>query len=286
MEEEFAGLFRFAIKNEASDIHLTRVNDVVVGEIRVACGMRKYRKTLDPQLIRYLTYKADLDLLDSHRPQTGHMDYVFLKHVYELRVAHVRSGNTENIVIRILTPYTPLKFDGLFENDQQKATMMRLLGFEQGLLLISGSTGSGKTTTLYQCLHWLLPQKIVTIEDPIEKRIDGLVQFQINHQKKFGFEEAIKQVLRHDPNIIVIGEIRDEREAKAVLRIALSGHLVISTIHANSMRKTITRMKNFGVDPIELNEALIGIVYQKMEVDEDGKRKVRFDLFENDDLAL
>jgi len=152
--------------------------------------------------------------------------------------------------------------------------------------LISGSTGSGKTTTLYQCLYWLLPQKIVTIEDPIERRIEGLVQFQINHQKKFGFEEAIKQVLRHDPNIIVIGEIRDEKEAKAVLRIALSGHLVISTIHANSMRKTITRMKNFGVDPTELDEALVGVVYQTMGVDEDGKRKVRFDLFENGDLAL
>jgi competence protein ComGA len=278
MEEEFARLFRFAIRSEASDIHLTLNNQKVSAEIRTVNGMLKYRNNVSPSLLRFLKFNADMDLMDSQRPQTGRMDYRFLKKVYELRIAHVKSGNTENVVIRILNPYFALKFDTLFENEEQKNKMHDLLRKEQGLILIAGTTGSGKTTTLYQCLHYLLPRKIVTIEDPIEVRIEGIVQLQVNLQKHFGFEEAIKQVLRHDPNVIVIGEIRDEYEAKAAVRVALSGHLVLSTLHSNNLQKTITRMKNFGVPEDDLLNALEGIVYQRMEVDENGKRKVRFDI--------
>jgi len=278
MEEEFAKLFRFAIKHEASDIHLTLVDERMAAEVRCPTGMLRYRTCVSAALIRFLKFRADMDLMDSHRPQTGRMNYQFMKRTYALRVAHVRSGNTENIVIRILNPYFTLKFDSLFENDGQKMTMLKMLAKEQGLLLIAGTTGSGKTTTLYQCLSHLLPRKIVTIEDPIEVYLEGIVQLQVNPQKNFGFNEAIKQVLRHDPNVIVIGEIRDEQEAKAAIRVALSGHLVLSTLHANSLAKITTRMRNFGVTEEDLENALEGIVYQRMEADETGKRKVRFEL--------
>jgi competence protein ComGA len=278
MEEEFARLFRFAIRHEASDIHLTLVDGRMICEVRCQSGMLRFRGNVSTALIRFLKFRADMDLMDSHRPQTGRMNYQFLKRSYALRVAHVRSGNTENIVVRILNPYFSLRFDSLFENDLQKEQMINLLHKEQGLLLIAGTTGSGKTTTLYQCLHYLLPRKIVTIEDPIEVYIEGVVQLQVNPQKNFGFQEAIKQVLRHDPNVIVIGEIRDETEAKAAVRVALSGHLVLSTLHANSLAKITTRMRNFGVSEEDLDNALEGIVYQRMEADENGKRKVRFEL--------
>ena len=277
MEEEFAKLFRFAIRHEASDIHLTLVQEHMSAEVRCPQGMLRYRGVVSAALIRFLKFRADMDLMDSHRPQTGRMNYQFLKRSYALRVAHVLSGNTENIVIRILNPYFSLRFDSLFENSGQREMMIHMLQKEQGLLLISGSTGSGKTTTLYQCLSYLLPRKIVTIEDPIEVYLDNVVQLQVNPQKNFGFNEAIKQVLRHDPNIIVIGEIRDEQEAKAAIRVALSGHLVLSTLHANSLAKMTTRMRNFGVPEEDLNNALEGIVYQRMEADTDGKRKVRFE---------
>ncbi|MGB7594753.1 MAG: ATPase, T2SS/T4P/T4SS family [Erysipelotrichaceae bacterium] len=278
MEEEFAKLFRFAIKHEASDIHLTLVDECMTVEVRSPTGMLRYRTSVSAALIRFLKFRADMDLMDSHRPQTGRMNYQFMKRTYALRVAHVRSGNTENIVIRILNPYFTLKFDSLFENEGQKNTMMKMLAKEQGLLLIAGTTGSGKTTTLYQCLSYLIPRKIVTIEDPIEVYLEGIVQLQVNPQKNFGFNEAIKQVLRHDPNVIVIGEIRDEQEAKAAIRVALSGHLVLSTLHANNLAKITTRMRNFGVTEEDLDNALEGIVYQRMEADENGKRKVRFEL--------
>jgi competence protein ComGA len=278
MEEEFARLFRFAIRHEASDIHLTLIDDRMICEVRCQSGMLRYRTPVSTALIRFLKFRADMDLMDSHRPQTGRMNYQFLKRSYALRVAHVRSGNTENIVVRILNPYFSLKFESLFENDIQKESMVKLLKKEQGLLLIAGTTGSGKTTTLYQCLSYLLPRKIVTIEDPIEVCLEGVVQLQVNPQKNFGFQEAIKQVLRHDPNVIVIGEIRDEYEAKAAIRVALSGHLVLSTLHANSLAKIATRMRNFGVSEEDLANALEGIVYQRMEADESGKRKVRFEL--------
>ncbi len=278
MEEEFAKLFRFAIKHEASDIHLTLIDDRMFAEIRTSEGMLKYRGHVSPQMIRFLKFRSDMDLMDSHRPQTGRMNYPFLKRNYALRVAHVRSGNTENTVIRILNPYIILKFETLFENEEQLQLMKLLLHKDQGLLLIAGSTGSGKTTTLYQCLRYLMPRKIVSIEDPIEVCIDGIVQLQINSQKHFGFDEAIKQVLRHDPNIIVIGEIRDEQEAKAAVRVALSGHLVLATLHANNLDKTLVRLRNFNVPQEDLSNAAEGIVYQKMEVDEHGKRKVRFEI--------
>lgn len=277
MEEEFAKLFRFAIKNEASDIHLTLNGLIMLVEIRCAKGMCKYKANVSAQLMRYLKFKADMDLMDSHRPQTGRMNYPCYRRTYALRVAHVRSGNTENIVIRILNPYYALRFESLFENTIQLDYMKQLLNKEQGLVLLSGTTGSGKTTTLYQCLGYILPRKIVTIEDPIEVYLDGIVQLQVNPQKSFGFHEAIKQVLRHDPNVIVIGEIRDEYEAKAAIRVALSGHLVLSTLHANSLAKTRVRMLNFGVSQDDLDNALEGIVYQRMEADENGKRQVRFE---------
>jgi competence protein ComGA len=246
--------------------------------VRTPGGLLRYRGAIDAPLIRFLTFRADMDLMDSHRPQTGRMNYQFLKRIYELRVAHVKSGNTENVVIRILNPYFVLKFDTLFENEHQKNLMISILKKEQGLVLIAGTTGSGKTTTLYQCLRYLLPCKIVTIEDPIEVRIDGIVQLQVNPQKHFGFDEAIKQVLRHDPNIIVIGEIRDEYEAKAAIRVALSGHLVLSTLHANNLSKILVRLRNFGIPDEDLSNAVEGIVYQRMEVDENGRRKVRFEI--------
>lgn len=278
MEETFSKLFRFALKNEASDIHLLLVDDQMVAEVRSPQGLIRYKGAIAPQLIRFLKFKADMDLMDSHMPQTGRMNYSFLKHTYELRVAAVKSGNTDNIVIRILNPYFKLQFDSLFENEDQRKSMIQILLKQQGLVLIAGTTGSGKTTTLYQCLKYLMPRKIVTIEDPIEVRIDGIVQLQVNPQKHFGFDEAIKQVLRHDPNIIVIGEIRDEKEAKAAVRVALSGHLVLSTIHANSLSKTLVRMRNFGVPQEDLENAIEGILYQRMEVDEVGKRRVKFEI--------
>ena len=278
MEETFSKLFRFALRNEASDIHLVLIADHMIAEVRSPKGLVRYRGAIAPQLIGFLKFRADMDLMDSHRPQTGRMNYAFLKRIYELRVAHVKSGNTDNLVIRILNPYFTLKFDTLFDNDAQRNEMIRILLKQQGLVLIAGTTGSGKTTTLYQCLKYLMPRKIVTIEDPIEVRIDGIVQLQVNPQKHFGFDEAIKQVLRHDPNIIVIGEIRDEQEAKAAVRVALSGHLVLATIHANSLSKTLVRMRNFNVPKEDLENVLEGILYQRMEVDENGKRKVEFEI--------
>ena len=278
MEEEFEKIFRFAIRQQASDIHISRNEKGVNCEVRTAISMLKFRGVIDPMMLRYLKFKADLDLMDSHRPQTGHFEYQFMKKKYELRVAHVKTGNDENIVIRILNPYRTLTFTNLFEDETQKQTMVRLLGMDCGLILISGTTGSGKTTTLYHSLGILRPRKIVTIEDPIETRIEDVVQMQINPSQKFGFDDAIKQVLRHDPNVIVIGEIRDEVEAKAAVRCAFSGHLVISTIHAINATKTIDRMCNFGISKSELMEVLIGVIHQRMEVDPTGKRKVRFDI--------
>jgi type II secretory ATPase GspE/PulE/Tfp pilus assembly ATPase PilB-like protein len=149
-----------------------------------------------------------------------------------------------------------------------------------GLILISGTTGSGKTTTLYTILNALSELKIYTIEDPIESYYSHLVQLQVNERQDLTFETALKQVLRHDPNLIVIGEIRDEIEAKAALRCALTGHLVISTIHSNSAIKTIDRLENLGLPRREILSVLNLVIHQTLN--SNGKsRSMSYELYKS-----
>lgn len=267
MENEFRKLLLQALKEKSSDIHLTLKDHLLTVEFRTIKGLKKYRGTdVSVKLMDYLKYVSHMDLLNTLQPQTGSFQFLLNQKEYFLRFACLSSGKTESGVLRILNPIHSLSIKSLFAKPFEFREIKRLLHLTTGLIIISGSTGSGKSTTLFTCIGECAHQKIYTIEDPIEHLYPEILQLQVNRQKKFGFEEAIKQVLRHDPNIVVIGEIRDELEAKAAIRCALSGHLVISTLHAISAEKSISRLINLGVNEVELRQVLEAVIFQKLTI--------------------
>lgn len=283
-ERKLNQLIVYALKNLATDIHITQRKSVISMEMRSIQGLRTISDfKISASFIEYIKFRTQINMLSAFKPQTKRFEINILNTQYFLRLAYVKNNQLETFVIRILNPPQLLSIDSLFDQKEQNILLREYLNHTTGLLLISGSTGSGKTTTLYSILDDLIGQKIYTIEDPIESIRDHLVQFEVNNQTNFGFQEAIKQVLRHDPNIIVISEIRSPEEAQAALRCALSGHLVLSTIHANSAIRTLSRLKEFNLDMEMLSELLIGVIYQKLETNDNHTlRKASFEFYSLD----
>lgn len=267
----FNALLLKAIKLHSTDLHLTFRMGSGQCELRTLKGLIELKNLpLDNALLEYLKYSAKLDLLKSYKPQTGYFSVKLGNRLIQLRVAHIKNNAVESLVIRIMNPPDYLKLSNLFLPKDLNRISSELQR-KSGLILISGSTGSGKTTTLYTILKSYHQQKIYTIEDPIEVIQESMIQLQVNERLDLSFDSAVKQVLRHDPNIIVIGEIRDEREAKAALRCALTGHLVFSTIHANSAQMTLDRLQNLGLSKSEIDSVLLLIIHQRLETKGKGR---------------
>jgi competence protein ComGA len=274
----FNSLILKALKLKSTDLHLSFKDGQGTCELRTISGLVKLKNTIiDRSILEYIKYHSKLDLLKTYKPQTGYFK-VYLGHQsIQLRVAYIKNNFTENLVIRIMNPPNTLSLDSLFL-PEDLSLIKTELERSAGLILISGTTGSGKTTTLYTILNALSELKIYTIEDPIESYYSHLVQLQVNERQDLTFETALKQILRHDPNIIVIGEIRDEIEAKAALRCALTGHLVISTIHSNSTIKTIDRLENLGLPRKEILSVLNLVIHQTLN--SNGKsRSMSYELY-------
>jgi competence protein ComGA len=280
-EKIFKKMILSALNSDASDIHLQISSKVNRCEFRTLKGLVEYKQVkINNELFEYIKYISNLDLLTGLKPQSGRIKIMINHNEYYIRCAYFKNYLIETIVLRILNPKNPLSIDLLF-NKEQALVIRNNLNKNSGLILFSGSTGSGKTTTLFTCLKELQDKKIYTIEDPIEYYYQNLVQLEINPNHSFNFNDAIKQVLRHDPNIIVIGEIRDEIEANAAIRCALSGHLVISTIHSNSVHMTIERLKEMNIDVKLLMQITNLIVYQELYVDEvNHVRKAKYSFYQ------
>jgi competence protein ComGA len=266
-----------AIQRKATDLHLRFEEGRGTLELRTPKGMVKLKETADQSCLEYLKFRANLDLFLGFVPQTGQTSVLIGQQRIHLRVAYLHTLSYDHVVIRILNPPRYLKPQDLF-SPEDTSLILKCLHSSSGLILIAGSTGSGKTTTLYTLLNHIQSRKIVTIEDPIEVHYPFLTQIQINPRQNLTFDSAIKQVLRHDPDVLVIGEIRDETEAKAALRSALTGHLVLSTIHARSASQTIDRLINLGLDRQEILDTLVLIIHQEL-VDEPQGKKVRYVLY-------
>ncbi len=276
-ETFFIQLITTAVHKKASDVHFRFEQGRGSIELRTHKGLLRLKQVAEPALLEYIKYRAQLDLLTSYAPQTGQLSVQIGHQFIHLRVAYLHSLTMDHVVIRILNPSHPLTLENLFE-PHDRIRIMDQLQKSSGLVLISGATGSGKTTTLYTLLNQLASRKIVTIEDPIETHFAPITQLQINPRQGLTFDSAIKQVLRHDPDIIVIGEIRDEIEARAALRSALTGHLVLSTIHARSAKLTIDRLTNMGLSADEINQVLNLIIYQAL-LDLPQGRQLHYELY-------
>ena len=265
MEERLNALLRLALRHHASDIHFTRrYNDFLI-EMRIGDKIYPVKsKVGDLKLLRYLEYLANLDIGNLLKPQTGQFEWVVEDHNLSLRFALIHELHIENGVLRIMDEHLRLDEDHLSIDNEQNRFFAKMLRQKMGLFICAGPTGSGKTTTLYTLLKKAKTKKIFTIEDPVEVHYDVLMQISVGEGTGIGLDEAIKQVLRHDPDIIMIGEVRDEKTAKMAIRAANTGHLVLTSLHAGTSLLAIERLLELGVEKGQLRNVLLGIATQRL----------------------
>ena len=275
MEERLIALLKLALKHKATDIHFkTNYQDVKI-EMRIDGGLVNVLSKIDDyKLIRYLQYLANLDVGNLLTPQTGQFEMEIDGTLLSLRFAVINSLNSSNGVLRILNTSTPVNVNNLSHVYEQNKYFTNLLNKNCGLIIFSGPTGSGKTTTLYSLLKSVKNKKIYSIEDPVEVYNENIVQVEVNEAIGLDYAAGIKQILRHDPDIIMIGEIRDEKAAKMAVVAANTGHLVLTTLHASKASGCVSRMVELGVNESHLYENLLCIANQRMLINKNTKEKI------------
>ncbi len=254
----------------ASDIHLEAGEGGIAVRYRVD-GMLKevmvLPKAVGIPLVSRIKIMSQMDIADRLRPQGGRARVAINGARVDLRVSTLPASHGEKVVIRILDSRAALRsVESLGLDPVDGPRMQKLLEVREGLILVTGPTGSGKTTTLYAALRLLLHRgvNIITVEDPVEYRIPGIVQVQIHEKAGLTFASALRSVLRQDPDVLLIGEIRDRETAAIALQASLTGHLVFATLHTNDACSSITRLTDLGVDAAKLAGALKGVVAQRL----------------------
>ena len=266
------------INERASDIHISfdetdgmeikyRIDGILRESEKLYFKIdRKILSRNITEIISRIKILSNMNVAEKRKPQDGSFSFL-LKKKYNIRAAYVPTVEGESIVLRILENYlenTELKTLGFSE--KSIGMLEKVLERKFGLILVSGPTGSGKSTTLLSIIDILNDgkRKIITVEDPVETKVKGLVQIQVNEEIGVTFSEVLKSTLRNDPDIIVVSEIRDEITAEIAVRAALTGHLVISTIHTNDAVSTIIRLTDMGIPKYLILDSLIGVIAQRL----------------------
>ncbi|MGI5950160.1 GspE/PulE family protein, partial [Peptoniphilus sp.] len=275
-----------SIEKGASDIHFEPLFEDVLIRIRVdgsLIELKRITKSLYAQVISRIKILSSLDISEKRLPQDGRFTYAFENDDIDIRVATTPTGNGEKVVLRILDiqriSYTP---EGIGLNGDNLEKVLRLISQPSGLILCCGPTSSGKTSTLYTVLRKLKNSdiNIMTIEDPIEYKIEGINQIEVNPNTGLDFEKGLMAILRMDPDKIMIGEIRNTNTANIAISSSITGHLVLSTLHTESSPSSISRLINMGVEPYLVSAGLIGVISQRLikKLCPECKRKVRNNL--------
>lgn len=261
--------FHQAVTLNASDLHIEPQSDVARIRVRIDGHLRQlcqYPKTWHDQLCAKIKLEARLDISEKRIPQDGHV-HQMAHSLMDCRVATLPTIHGEKITIRLL-PNTidHLHIDNIGLSHTQLSQMKQLLQKDHGLILISGPTGSGKTRTIYSYLHHLNQQSknICTIEDPAEIQLEGINQLSIHPKSGLTFDVGLKSLLRHDPDILMIGEIRDQTTASIAFQAAQTGHLVFASIHANSALGILARLTHLGISKDLLCDALLALCSQRL----------------------
>ena len=259
-----------AIKENASDIHIEPYENRLAVRFRVDGVMREIlqpRRELAPLIASRVKVMAKLDIAEKRLPQDGRISLRLGGRAVDVRVSTIPSGHGERVVLRLLDKQAArLDLPQLGMNPATLATMERLIQRPHGIILVTGPTGSGKTTTLYAILSRLndRTRSILTVEDPIEYYIDGIGQTQVNTKIDMSFARGLRAILRQDPDVVMVGEIRDLETAQIAVQASLTGHLVLSTLHTNTAVGAVTRLRDMGVEPFLLSSSLIGVIAQRL----------------------
>ena len=258
------------ISRGASDIHIEAYAEKIRIRLRID-GVLQPMMDLDEDTLRGLITRlkilGECDIAEHRLPQDGAFTTSFEGRQIDVRLSIVPTIHGEKVVLRLLDQHKFLmRLDDLGFSNEQKAMMNEIMASPHGMILGSGPTGSGKTTTLYSLLNTINSEKqnIVTIEDPVEFQLEGINQIQVNEKTGLTFALGLRSILRQDPNVIMVGEIRDEETAGIAVRAAITGHLVLSTIHTNNAISTITRLMDMKVPQYLLSSAIRGVISQKL----------------------
>jgi general secretion pathway protein E len=259
-----------AIRENASDIHIESFEKRMVVRLRVDGVLREIlqpRRELAPLLVSRIKVMAKLDIAEKRIPQDGRISLKVAGHEIDVRVSTMPSNSTERVVMRLLDKKAgrlDIKALGMFENDYK--AMVDIIRKPHGIILVTGPTGSGKTTTLYASLADLNTEtrNILTVEDPIEYQLEGIGQTQVNTKVDMTFARGLRAILRQDPDVVMVGEIRDKETAEIAVQASLTGHLVLSTLHTNTAAGAITRLQDMGIEPFLLSSSLLGVVAQRL----------------------
>ncbi|MDP9142390.1 MAG: type II secretion system ATPase GspE [Pseudomonadota bacterium] len=289
------GLLVEAIRENASDIHIESFETRLLVRFRVDGVLREIMsppRALAARLVSRIKVMAKLDIAEKRLPQDGRISRAFGGRKVDVRVSTIPTGqNSERVVMRILDKQADkLDLEQLGLSAEQIDTLKRTIHRPYGILLVTGPTGSGKTTTLYSALSVLndRSRNIMTVEDPIEYNIDGVGQTQVNQKVDMTFARGLRAILRQDPDVVMVGEIRDLDTAQIAVQASQTGHLVLSTLHTNTAVGAVTRLRDMGVEPYQLSSSLVGLVAQRLvrELCKHCKEPYEAGLVEKEQLAL
>lgn len=259
-----------AIKDRASDIHIEPDGKALRIRLRIDGFLYEFLtlpKQVHPPLTSRIKVLAEMDIAETRLPQDGNFNVKMDNRNFEIRVSTFPTIYGENVVLRILDQTSPLmKLEDLGFTEDMLCRYKQLIRRPNGIILVTGPTGSGKTTTLYASLNMInsLDKNIITIEDPVEYRLPLIRQTQVNIKAGITFATGLRSILRQDPDVVMVGEIRDLETAEIAVQAALTGHLVVSTLHTNDAPEAITRLKDIGVEPYLLSSSIAGVLAQRL----------------------
>ncbi len=264
------GLLTEAVKENASDIHIEPFERRLRVRFRVDGVLRQVIEPaarLAPLLVSRIKVMARLDIAEKRLPQDGRISLKIAGRPVDVRVSTIPSGYGERVVLRLLDKQTGrLDLSRLGMDDRTLRRTQNLIRQPNGIILVTGPTGSGKTTTLYAILSQLNEERrnILTVEDPIEYYLDGIGQTQVNYKTEMTFARGLRAILRQDPDVVMIGEIRDLETARIAVQASLTGHLVLSTLHTNTAVGAVTRLQDMGIEPFLLSSSLLAVLAQRL----------------------
>ncbi|WP_058307463.1 competence type IV pilus ATPase ComGA [Gracilibacillus massiliensis] len=258
-------ILQAAIQDYASDIHFIPLEHNV--QVYFRCnGKRTLHTSLSKQqytmIVSYYKFAGKMDIGENRMPQQGSIHYQYNNQNYSLRLSTLPANHLESLAIRILPQQQIHSIEQLFLFPNQLHAIKKWLNLKTGLVLLTGATGSGKTTTLYAVIKAFMEDnqlQTITLEDPIEKPLDNVLQVQVNEKAGMTYDVGLKAALRHDPDIIMVGEIRDQATARFAFRASNTGHLVLSTLHANNAEGTIHRLLEMGIKKIDIEHNLVAV---------------------------